>query len=106
MFEFKQEYRVSRFRLLSGVGRFTDHHVTAFQVRTRARARTHTHTHTHKHTHTHTHNTYTHTHTAFQVWYTNATGYMMPPAVHWFPHYHWHPIIDMQPTTLDTGMMM
>jgi hypothetical protein len=32
MFEFKQEYRVSRFRLLSGVGRFTDHHVTAFQV--------------------------------------------------------------------------
>jgi len=26
----------------------------------------------------------------------------MPPAVHWFPHYHWHPIIDMQPTTLDT----
>ena len=67
MFEFKQEYRVSRFRLLSGVGRFNDHHVTAFQV-----------------------------------WYTNATAYMMPPAVHWFPHYHWHPVVDMQPTTLDT----
>ncbi len=27
---------------------------------------------------------------------------MLPPAVHWFPHYHWHPVIDMQPTTLDT----
>ena len=67
MFQFKQEYRVSRFRLLSGVGRFTDHHVTAFQV-----------------------------------WYTNATGYMMPPAVHWFPHYHWQPVVDMQPITLDT----
>jgi len=67
MFEFKQDYRVSRIRLLSGVGRFNDHHVTAFQV-----------------------------------WYTNATGYMLPPAVHWFPHYHWQPIVDMQPTTLET----
>ena len=67
MFEFKQEYRVSRFRLLSGVGRFTDHHVTAFQVLctnatgymmppaahcfsfmcVNARARVYTHTHTH-----------------------------------------------------------
>ena len=40
--------------------------------------------------------------TAFQIWYTNATGYMLPPSVHWFPHYHWHPIMDMQPTSMDT----
>lgn len=67
MFEFKEDYRVSRLRLLSGVGRFIDHHVTAFQI-----------------------------------WYTNHTGYMLPPAVHWYPHYHWQPIVDMQPTTLET----
>ena len=37
-----------------------------------------------------------------QVWYTNSTSFMMPPAIHWFPHYYWQPIIDLQPVTLDT----
>eukprot|EP00291_Cryptomonas_curvata_P019795 CAMPEP_0172155988 /NCGR_PEP_ID=MMETSP1050-20130122/2938_1 /TAXON_ID=233186 /ORGANISM="Cryptomonas curvata, Strain CCAP979/52" /LENGTH=164 /DNA_ID=CAMNT_0012824961 /DNA_START=89 /DNA_END=579 /DNA_ORIENTATION=+ len=64
MFTFK---RVSRLRILSGVGRFTDHHVTAVQI-----------------------------------WYSNSSLFMMPPAVHWFAHYYWQPVVDMQPVTLET----
>eukprot|EP00282_Hemiselmis_andersenii_P007799 CAMPEP_0114127620 /NCGR_PEP_ID=MMETSP0043_2-20121206/10482_1 /TAXON_ID=464988 /ORGANISM="Hemiselmis andersenii, Strain CCMP644" /LENGTH=754 /DNA_ID=CAMNT_0001220727 /DNA_START=69 /DNA_END=2331 /DNA_ORIENTATION=- len=67
MYTFKKSYRVSQIRVLSGVSRFTDHHVTAMQI-----------------------------------WFSNHSAAMLPPSVHWFPHYHWHPIRDLQSVTLDT----